>query len=204
MLASRLFDYQNVEVLAKMTASSAFVLLALSFGAWANRYGRFILTGLVFSWIGDLLLTGTEESSFLLGLASFLMAHVAYISAFLSLGANKRWMLAAVAPVAMLSISVSFWLTPHLHDMVIPVRVYTAVISLMVVASIGARGAGFSMLIPVGALLFYFSDLSVAIGQFIETEFPHYFWGLPFYFAGQVLLAMSVRRSAVENEVPSK
>jgi uncharacterized membrane protein YhhN len=77
--------------------------------------------------------------------------------------------------------------------MLIPVRSYTFVITLMVIAAFGARGAGAPVLLPLGASLFYLSDLSVAAGQFVQPAFPNYVWGLPFYFGGQVLLAMSVR-----------
>jgi uncharacterized membrane protein YhhN len=76
--------------------------------------------------------------------------------------------------------------------MTVPVRIYTLVISIMVITAISSRKPGVTLLVPVGALLFYFSDLSVATAQFVQTEFPHYVWGLPFYFAGQTLLALSV------------
>jgi hypothetical protein len=65
------------------------------------------------------------------------------------------------------------------------------VISLMVITAFGARGAGATVLIPLGATLFYFSDLSVASMQFTRQAFPSYIWGLPFYYTGQLMLAMS-------------
>lgn len=184
-------------VAAKMTASSAFVALALMLGAWHSRYGRLILAGLVLSWCGDLFLAGSTENLFLFGLGSFLLAHVAYTSAFVSMGINFNWALGALVPVAVLSVGAAIWLTPFVSvEMTIPVRVYTAVISLMVVAAWGARGSGGPWLISVGAVLFYLSDLSVAAGQFVPTDFPNYLWGLPFYFSAQVLLALSVRASS--------
>ena len=76
--------------------------------------------------------------------------------------------------------------------MLIPVRAYTFFISLMVITAFGVRGAGGPWLVPLGALLFYFSDLSVASLQFTDPPFPNYVWGLPFYYTGQLLLAMSV------------
>jgi uncharacterized membrane protein YhhN len=139
-------------------------------------------------------LLGESRALFLAGLVSFLLAHVAYIIAFSFHGLNDRWSFAAVLPITAVSIFVSLWLTPYLpQDMIIPVRVYTFVISVMVITAIGAKGAGGPMLIPVGALLFYLSDLSVATMQFTEPRFPNYVWGLPFYYTGQIMLAMSVK-----------
>jgi uncharacterized membrane protein YhhN len=44
-----------------------------------------------------------------------------------------------------------------------------------------------------GALLFYISDLFVARDRFIKKEFLNRLIGLPLYYAGQFILAFSVR-----------
>ena len=179
-------------IASKLIASTLFVAIALRSGALQSTYGRIILVALIFSWSGDVFLLGTTQEYFLAGLASFLLGHVAYVVAFSVRGLNARWSASAFLPVAVISILVSLWLAPHLPDsMVIPVRAYTFVISLMVVTAFGAKGAGGPLLIPLGATLFYFSDLSVAAGQFLEPGFPNYVWGLPFYYTGQLLLALS-------------
>lgn len=178
---------------AKLVASSAFLAAAVSAGAFRSNYGRSIFTGLVFSWFGDMFLLGASQELFLAGLASFLLGHVAYIVAFAIRGINGKWSLAAVVPIAAVSLAVTLWLAPYVApDMLIPVRAYTIVISLMVIAAIGTRGAAGPLLIPIGAALFFLSDLSVATMQFTEPTFPTYIWGLPFYYTGQFLLALSV------------
>ena len=140
-----------------------------------------------------MLLLGTSRQFFLAGLVSFLLGHVAYIAAFSVHGLNDRWTLFALLPIAVISLLVTAWLSPFLPgDMVMPVRAYTFVISLMVITAFGAKGAGATVLVPVGATLFYLSDLSVASMQFTRPEFPTYIWGLPFYYTGQLMLAMSV------------
>jgi uncharacterized membrane protein YhhN len=200
MVLSNLLELSALSVAAKMVASSSFVALALSGGASQSLYGRIVLVALVLSWIGDLLLAGRSDQFFLFGLVSFLLAHVAYIVAFSVRGINRNWLLFATVPVVLVSAGVSAWLVAFVPpDMLIPVRVYTLVISLMVIAAFGTRGAGAPLLLPIGALLFYFSDLSVATAQFVQTDFPNYVWGLPFYFAGQVLLALSVRDVSRKN-----
>lgn len=196
MIAARLTDVAWLEVGAKMTASTAFVTLALMLGATQSRYGRLVLVGLVLSWCGDLFLAGSSEDWFQFGLGSFLLAHIAYTSAFVIRGIKINWALGALLPVAVLSVGSALWLAPFVPaGLAIPVNVYTAVISLMVVAACGTRGLGAPFIIPIGAVLFYFSDLSVAAGQFAQTDFPNYAWGLPFYFSAQVLLALSVHET---------
>ena len=65
MVASQLLEAGSIGTLAKMTASSAFVALALGFGAHRTGYGRLILAGLVLSWLGDLALAGATERQLL-------------------------------------------------------------------------------------------------------------------------------------------
>lgn len=178
---------------AKLIASCGFIAVAVLSDAWRSRYGRIVLAGLVSSWFGDMFLLGEGDTLFLAGLASFLLAHVAYILAFSTYGLSDRWCFSALLPVAVVSMAVSIWLTPFVPDgMLAPVRIYTFAISLMVILAFGARGVGAPALVPLGATLFYFSDLSVATLQFTSTVFPHYVWGLPFYYTGQLMLALSV------------
>jgi uncharacterized membrane protein YhhN len=193
LVASRLVDASVAAAGSKLVASCLFLAVAVISGARKSRYGRIILVGLACSWFGDMFLLVERPGFFQAGLVSFLIAHVAYIPAFSTYGQNDRWMLAALLPVAAVSLAVTIWLGDYLpDDMVVPVRVYTFVISLMVIVAFGARGAGGPMLIPIGATLFYLSDLSVASLQFTDPAFPHYVWGLPFYYTGQLALALSV------------
>jgi uncharacterized membrane protein YhhN len=152
--------------------------------------------GLTLSWLGDVFLLGSADALFLAGLASFLLAHVAFVVAFSIHGLNDRWMLAALLPVGISSVLATVWLTPYLPEgMLVPVRAYTFAISLMVVTAFGARGAGGPLIIPLGATLFYLSDLSVASLEFTDMAFPSYVWGLPFYYTGQLMLSLSVRHA---------
>lgn len=180
-------------VFAKMSASTGFVLLALASGALHTRYGKAILCGMCLSWFGDLLLAGGTETLFLAGLVAFLCGHLAYVWAFVAHGVVWKSVGGSLAGVAVVSGTVATglfgFIPPH---MTIPVLVYIVVISVMVATSIGARFAGGVLLMPLGAVMFYVSDLAVAIEQFVKPDFPNYVWGLPLYFGGQALLALSV------------
>jgi len=181
---------------AKLVASSAFVALAIVAGGLQSNYGRIILLGLVFSWFGDAFLIGETQLLFLSGLGAFLLAHLAYIVAFIERGISVKWAALAALPIVAIAIAVSVWLAPHIPpELKVPVRVYTTVISLMVIAAIGTRGRGAPALILAGALLFFLSDLSVAALRLVQTDFPTYLWGLPLYYAGQACLAVSTSQS---------
>ena len=183
-------------IAAKLIASTAFIAVAVRSGAMASRYGRLILLGLALSWCGDMFLTGESRLAFLAGLSAFLLGHVAYVTAFVRHGYQRGWVYAAAVPVTALAIAVFAWLEPHTPaDLMLPVRAYIAVISLMVIFAYGTRGRGGSVLIPVGATLFFLSDLSVAALRLVQTDYPTYVLGLPFYYAGQVCLALSVSHS---------
>ncbi|NNF40168.1 MAG: lysoplasmalogenase [Woeseiaceae bacterium] len=181
---------------AKLLASGAFVALALRVGAPHSNYGRLILLGLALSWVGDVLLIGQSRWFFLLGLGAFLLAHFAYLTAFIRRGVNTRWLATAALPVAATAIAIAAWLMPLTPtELRSPVLLYTAAISLMLATAIGTHGHRASAFIVAGALLFFVSDLSVAALRLAETDSPTYIWGLPLYYAAQVFLALSTSQS---------
>lgn len=179
--------------LFKPLASAGFVLTALMAGALESIYGITILAGLLLSMAGDVLLIPRRRAAFLAGLIAFLLGHVAYVVAFGVHGVN--WLLATLA--ALLLVIVGLWLArrylPRIEDaMHGPVLAYGIVITAMLGMAVGTFGAGGSWLILAGAALFYLSDLSVAGDRLIKSAFLHRAWGLPAYFCGQLLLALSV------------
>jgi uncharacterized membrane protein YhhN len=62
----------------------------------------------------------------------------------------------------------------------------------MCALAVGVSVASGQWLIAVGALLFAASDLSVARQAFIAPAWLNLAWGLPAYYAAQMLLAWSV------------
>lgn len=181
---------------AKLVASTAFVALAITAGGLASLYGRLIVTGLALSWCGDMMLTGQSREAFLGGLAAFLLAHVAYVAAFIARGYRRSWAFGAAVPILIIAIGVWTWLAPYTPaEISAPVRAYIAVISLMVIFAFGTHGRARSLLITAGAVAFFLSDLSVAALRLVQTELPTYVLGLPLYYAAQVCLALSVSQS---------
>jgi len=189
-------DHPIPAAVAKLIASSAFVGVAIVSGAWQSTFGKFLLLGLVLSWCGDMFLTRPTQTAFLFGLGAFLLGHVFYVAAFIKHGYRRSWVWAAMIPITIIAIAVWTWLEPHTAPYLsIPVRAYIATISVMVIFAFGTRGAGGSVLILMGALLFFLSDLSVAALRLVQTDYPTYVWGLPLYYGGQLCLALSVSQS---------
>jgi uncharacterized membrane protein YhhN len=179
--------------LAKPAAAACFVAAALAFGALDSTYGRVVLAGLVLSLCGDvLLIPHAMPRVFQAGVAAFGLGHVAYLAAFAL--RFESALLAGICAVAAALVlwRVFTWLRPHLPgDMVIPVYAYMGVISAMLVAAAGAAPS--SALIFLGGAMFYASDLAVARDRFVSSGFANRVWGLPLYFAAQLVLASTVR-----------
>lgn len=180
---------------AKFLASSGFLATAVSVGALRHGFGRIIFAGLLLSMSGDILLIGQTQRHFLFGLASFLLAHIAYITAFVVYGIKGKWAAVAAVPVLIGTYFVMLWLEPYLSDqLTMPVHAYIGVICIMVILAFGCRGAGAPNLIVVGAVLFVVSDLSVAAQRIVAVDFPTIIWGLPLYYAGQLCFALGAAR----------
>lgn len=175
--------------IAKPVASVGFLIAAYP-TALDTPFGRLMLSALALSWLGDVLLIPEHRGTFLAGLITFLLGHVAYVVAFTERGVN--WNAAAVAVLA-LSMP-GFWLSRWLGDRVPrglrrPIRAYTIVITCMVSAAWGTFWNATHAPLLLGAVVFYLSDICVARERFVTQGFINKLWGLPLYYVGQLLLA---------------
>jgi uncharacterized membrane protein YhhN len=199
LVASEFRGARRARYVLKPLASVGFLATAIVAGAFRGEgtYGLWIFAGLVLSFWGDVFLMADDRPRvFLAGLGSFLLGHLAYVVAFVSYGVDPTFsggMALALVPVA---IVVWRWLRPHLSgDMVAPVLAYVVVISMMVALATGAWGSGGSLLMPVGATLFWVSDIAVARRQFVDPSPGSTAWGLPLYYVGQLVLAVSIAKT---------
>lgn len=186
----------RVAAACKLAASAAMIATALALGAPSHIYGQWVVAGLVLSAVGDALLLSDRERWFLAGLGSFLLAHVAYATAFVlqPLSANAGWF--ALAVMGMVVLITWRWLRQHLRGTMRPaVAAYLGVIGVMVamaVASAAVPGARpGAMLAAVSAVAFAASDVAVARERFVAASWINRAWGLPLYFAAQLGLAWS-------------
>jgi uncharacterized membrane protein YhhN len=183
----------------KPLLSALFVAAALTGTGTGTPYFRWILAGLLLCMAGDVfLIFFFARKPFLAGLVSFLAGHVLYAVAFFTLagGGGGNWIVTAVFAAA--SGCVFVWLRPHLGRMLVPVALYVIVITAM---AIGAAALAANEAVPfegralafAGALLFYLSDLFVARQRFVKANFLNRAIGLPLYYAGQFMIAFSIR-----------
>lgn len=157
------------------------------------RYQITVVIGLALSLAGDVFLM-LPRDRFVPGLASFLLAHVAYIVAF-----TTRAPLAAVpglfAPFALIGLAVLARLWRNLGHLKLPVAAYVLVIVIMAGQAAGRwwlLGTPAAALAAIGATLFVVSDALLAVNRF----------GRPFnsaqalihasYFMAQWFIAVSV------------
>lgn len=177
----------------KTIASTAFIVVALAADATATPYGRLILIALALSWWGDVLLLAQRSAVFLAGLGTFLLAHVVYAWAFASGPLHGGALLVGAALMLAVGVIVlrAFW--PRLKPLYrIAVPAYVAAIGVMCTLAIGAGVGSSAWWLPAAALAFAASDISVARDRFIGHAFANKAWGLPLYYAAQLVLAASV------------
>lgn len=180
--------------LVKMLASSAMVAIVATGDPVLDGYTIFITAGLVASWFGDLALSFKNQQAFLGGLISFALAHALYTAGFF---ARSQMDLVSIAVsgvvMAITAAAILRWLSPHVPQRLqTPVALYVGIISVMVVASFGTSGAVADPRIPTAAVLFAISDVLVARQQFVIPDLANRVFGLPIYFAAQVLFAITV------------
>lgn len=159
-------------------------------------YTAGVLVGLLFSLGGDIALMFQENrKAFTLGLAAFLAAHIAYAVVFTALGRFSAWDI--LSTVVLLAAGLGFYrlIRADLGSMRGPVIAYILIISVMVSRALGtlaspAFTAPQSLMVAVGAALFYCSDLILAASRFWRPWRYHRI-SLAFYYGGQLLIALA-------------
>lgn len=180
---------------AKIAASTSFVALALVHGAVGSVYGCTILAALMFSWIGDQLLLSRKSTFLLAGMAAFFAAHVGFSAAFLMRGVQAATFVISLVITGVFGVLILRWLWKYLdRPYRIAVPLYLGVVMIMVSTATAANGP--STLVAAGAAAFAISDISVARDRFIGRNVLNKAWGLPLYYAAQILFAVSVSTPA--------
>jgi uncharacterized membrane protein YhhN len=154
-----------------------------------------ITVGLVLSLGGDVALMFKSNKAFLTGLVLFLLAHIVYTISFTVPNGFHPQDLVTGGVLLVLGTAIYLYLLPGLGRMKGPVALYILVICLMVNRATSTFFGDFftttqAWLLTLGATLFYFSDLVLAINRF-RHPFEANRFGLFLYFGGQLLIALS-------------
>ncbi len=166
-----------------------------------NAYNRLIFIGFIFSLFGDVFLLKIVDN-FILGLASFLIAHVFYIFAFLKRNAYAKWLISI--PFYLLALGLSGFFYPYLGELMFPVYAYIFVIMTMVWRSFAQITYNkWAFLAFLGAVLFAFSDSCIAFNKFYKPFEYASLIIITSYWAGQFLIFLStfaLAKNEIENE----
>jgi uncharacterized membrane protein YhhN len=149
-------------------ALAAVLLAVAAAGHPIRRERRWLIPVLVFSAGGDFLLAiPWWEPSFVLGLASFLVAHLCFLAALVPLAVRTTPRLVAVAVTVVACAALLLWFWPRLvaDGMAVPVTAYITVLGAMVCAALLARLP--TPWTALGAVCFAVSDAMIGIGRFV-------------------------------------
>jgi len=146
-----------------------------------NSFAKKIQAAILFSLFGDVFLM--FPNCFLPGLVSFLIAHVFYILAFyenIKASSAKRSFstsLLMVSPFLLYSGILFSTCYTWLGEMIVPVAVYTSVITFMGMAAVLRKdnviNESFKLVLS-GAVIFIVSDSTIALNKFVyHDELPY-------------------------------
>ena len=183
---------------ASVVKTLAVALLAVLAGMQQGHW--LLVLALALSAAGDLFLSRPGEKAFLAGLASFLLAHIAYIALFAIIGSGPGVLVAAPWRGALAAVLVVYGLVmlmllmrrigPSLRG---PVTVYIVAILCMGVSALTLDAA----LVITGALLFMASDTLLATEKFLlpaisrQRDWMRYaVWGT--YYLGQMAITLGL------------
>jgi uncharacterized membrane protein YhhN len=195
---------RRTTLLTKLTCSLCFIVFGILGAAFGRQgpvaaYDGLMLAGLFLSLVGDLALVwGDQRRMFMLGLAAFLTAHLLYTAAFILANGLALWDLPILAALLAFPLTAYRFLDMDCGKMKGAVLAYMVVISVMLTTALstlylgGISGPAY-WLVPIGAVLFYFSDGILALVKFRRRCSACFrAINLITYYLGQVLLALSL------------
>lgn len=179
----------------------------LGFGVYLHKKfpsKNIVLTALLFSWIGDVILLFADiaEIYFILGLVAFLISHVIYSVLFnkQTKTRNKKTKAAFLIGSLIIGcylIGMLSLLLPTLGELKIPVIVYATVISLMLLFAFNGfltwKKSG-NQYVFVGAIVFVASDSILAVNKFHSPIEKSSFFIMLTYLVAQYLIITGILR----------
>jgi uncharacterized membrane protein YhhN len=179
----------------------------ISRSVFSTLLTRTILSALVFSWIGDILLLW--EEFFLFGLGAFLIAQVCFIIGFKVaqkapeslFNHNFVKTFFINLPIYMVAAYLYYLIHPNLGGYKMPVIVYTIVIVSMVTTArerFGKSNPASFWQVFIGACLFFISDGLIALNRFY-ISFPEAdVLVMGTYAIAQLLIVMGIRAHLIQ------
>lgn len=160
-----------------------------------DTYRRWISAGLLCSLAGDLLLQWPSDL-FVFGLGAFLLAHLAYLRAYLSDCRQPAWLALILAALTGAGVF-ALLARADLGALLLPVACYALAISAMLWRALARLGEArltsrSARLAALGAALFVLSDSLIGINRFVAPFAAAPLAIMLSYWLGQWLIAASV------------
>lgn len=187
---------RRTETWAKPATLLALGLVAVALGAPGTTPGRWLLAALALGLAGDVLLLDEGDARFRLGLAAFLLGHLAYLVSFDRLGLHPAaWAWAAWA-VLFACLLVTRRVVPATflrggRSLAMPVALYTVVIGAVVILAFDTGRP----LVALGATVFAASDSMLAVDRFVTPRRWAPLAVIVTYHLGQALIVGGVLAS---------
>lgn len=201
-LLSHIYLWDTVDYISKPLLLPTLMVYLFFSVTEKSRLVKYLLLAMGLSWLGDVLLMFQPVSPifFILGLGSFLLAHIAYITVFRGARGDDKPK-AFTFGTAFLLIVYGFLLMiilwPGLNDLKIPVVLYTLVIITMGISALFRKAEGASMVL-IGAFLFIASDSMIAVDKFYEPITAARFWIMSTYILAQFMIVAGMIRYFVK------
>lgn len=189
-----------VRVIAKPVASAGFLLAAVRAPGVVlpEGVGWVLLGALALAALGDVLLIPNGRTAVAGGIGAFASAHALYAAWFLAAHPPLLVLAASVAVFLVVGHLIWLWISRHVTGALrLPVRLYVLIVAMMaataVAFGVAAAPRGIAAAAPaLGGVLLFVSDLAVARQRFIADSPVNRAWGLPVYYAAQLILAAAV------------
>ena len=185
---------QGLEYVCKPGALAALIGVALTLDPAHGDVRAWFVAALALSLAGDVFLM-LPSDRFVAGLASFLLAHVAYVVGLTRHGGSAGALFVAAVPVVIVAglLGARFLRAARTtgHDELVgPLVAYMAVIAAMVTCALASGNA----LAALGAVLFMASDALIAETRFVDSQLHR--WApvviMVTYHLGQAGLTLSL------------
>ena len=168
-----------------------------------QRKSKLFIGAVLFSFLGDILLLFDSELFFMLGLVSFLIAHILFISMVVGMfnKSSIKQKIFATMPFMFTYVGLLVLLKESLGEMLIPVVIYGLVISVFGVVSLLNHlilKSKASQYLIFGAAFFVVSDSLLAINRFYEAQEYYPVIVIITYIIAQYLICKSVIENSKE------
>jgi len=162
-----------------------------------SKRNMIYILALIFSFFGDVFLMFDGELFFMVGLVSFLIAHLIFIKIVVNRlqKPTVSSVVFSLAPFLILLLFLIFFLNPYLNELLFPVIIYGITISVFGMVSmldyLNTKSKK-SLFMFIGAIIFICSDGLLAINKFYSANAIFAFLVMTTYIIAQYLIYKSM------------